>query len=112
MSQQGVEQLMDTLILGDCVFMLSKNYDGGVNLRNHKSPDLIHALEKSIVIDRQDLAELIREELAYRMEKDPTLDENEEDYDPSQGRHSGYCRGCESHQPDVSNDDGYCGDCN
>lgn len=103
---------MDSLILGNCVFMLSKKYDGGITLRNFKSNDLIHALEKSIIIKRNDLADLIREELAYRMEKTTTSQEDEEDYDQSQGRHSGFCRGCNQHQPDLSNDDGYCGNCN
>lgn len=111
MSEQGIEQLMDSLILSDCQFMNSESYDGGVNLRRFESNHLIHALERSLLIDRNDLAEVIRDELAYRMTDDPTID-NDEDYDPSQGRRSGVCRGCHSHQPDLSNDDGYCGDCN
>jgi len=112
MSEQGIEQLMDSLILGNCQFMLSQSYDGGTNLRDYKSKDLIHALERSLVIERKDLAEIIREEFAWRMEKITTDEEDEEDYDPSQGRHSGVCRGCHNHQPDLSNDDGYCGNCN
>jgi hypothetical protein len=35
-----------------------------------------------------------------------------EDIDESQGRHSGICRACNKHKFDLSNDDGYCGDCN
>ena len=112
MSEQGIDQLMDSLILGNCQFMLSQSYDGGMNLRDYKSKDLIHALERSLMIKRNDLAEVVREELAWRMEKTTTDQEDDEDYDPSQGRHSGMCRGCNSHQPDLSNDDGYCGDCN
>jgi len=112
MSEQGIEQLMDSLILGNCQFMNSQNYDGGVNLRDYESKHLVHALERSLVIDRKDLAEVIREELAWRMEKTTTDMEDEEDYDPSQGRHSGVCRGCDEHKGDCSNDDGYCGDCN
>ena len=36
----------------------------------------------------------------------------EEDWDISQGVHSGICRGCGQHKNDLSNDDGWCGDCN
>ena len=110
MSEQGIEQLMDSLILGNCQFMLSQSYDGGINLRDYKSSDLIHALERSIMIKRNDLAEIIREEFAWRMEKTST-DEEDEDYDPSQGRHSGHCRGCDENKGDCSNDSGYCSDC-
>lgn len=109
---QDVQQLQTSLILSDCQFMLSDRYDGGVNLRETKSTDLVHALEKALVIQRNDLADVIREELAWRMEKTTTAQEDDEDFDPSQGRHSGVCRGCHEHQPDLSNDDGYCGDCN
>ena len=35
-----------------------------------------------------------------------------EEYDESMGRHTGICRGCGHHSNDLSNDDGYCGDCN
>ena len=38
--------------------------------------------------------------------------EDDEDYDIAHGRHYGWCRGCKSMQPDCSNDDGWCGDCN
>lgn len=105
MSEQKFEELMDSLILGDCVFMLSKHYDGGVNLRKHESKDLVHALERSMRIDRNDLGDVIREELGYRT-KGTVLE------DESQGRHAGICRSCDEHKPDLSNDDGYCGDCN
>lgn len=40
------------------------------------------------------------------------INESDEEWDESMGRHSGYCRGCKQMQPDLSNDDGYCGDCN
>ena len=36
----------------------------------------------------------------------------DKDYDITHGRHSGICRGCHTRQPDLSNDDGYCGGCN
>ena len=29
-----------------------------------------------------------------------------------QGTHSGVCRGCGTYQTDLSNEDGWCGDCN
>lgn len=35
-----------------------------------------------------------------------------EEYDESQGRHYGWCRGCRKMKYDCSNDDGWCGDCN
>ena len=35
-----------------------------------------------------------------------------EDYDESQGTHSGWCRGCKKMKHNLSNDDGWCGDCN
>tara|TARA_Y100001949_G_C15973222_1_gene324888 strand:- start:781 stop:906 length:126 start_codon:yes stop_codon:yes gene_type:complete len=34
------------------------------------------------------------------------------DIDESQGVHSGICRACKKFAYDLSNDDGYCGDCN
>ena len=34
------------------------------------------------------------------------------DQDPSYQRHSGMCRGCNKFKHHISNDDGYCGDCN
>ena len=42
---------------------------------------------------------------------------NEDDEDnnfdeESQGTHAGYCRGCNQMKYDLSNGDGYCGDCN
>ncbi len=33
-------------------------------------------------------------------------------YDESTGRHRGICRACKNYSNDLSNDDGYCGDCN
>jgi hypothetical protein len=32
--------------------------------------------------------------------------------DEAHGTHSGICRACGNHGNDLSNDDGYCGDCN
>ena len=32
--------------------------------------------------------------------------------DEAHGRHSGVCRGCGKWSHDLSNDDGWCGDCN
>jgi len=32
--------------------------------------------------------------------------------DESMGTHMGVCRGCYERKFDLSNDDGYCGDCN
>ncbi len=34
------------------------------------------------------------------------------DYDETRGVHAGWCRGCKQEKWDLSNDDGYCGDCN
>jgi hypothetical protein len=37
----------------------------------------------------------------------------EDDFDiDSQGTHCGVCRGCKKFKTDLSNDDGWCGDCN
>ena len=30
----------------------------------------------------------------------------------SQGTHAGWCRGCKKMKYNLSNDDGWCGDCN
>ena len=38
--------------------------------------------------------------------------EDQEDYDEAQGVHSGVCRGCGKYAHNLSNDDGWCGDCN
>lgn len=35
-----------------------------------------------------------------------------DDYDETRGCHAGWCRGCKQEKWDLSNDDGYCGDCN
>tara|TARA_R110002012_G_scaffold109947_4_gene254218 strand:+ start:266 stop:388 length:123 start_codon:yes stop_codon:yes gene_type:complete len=35
-----------------------------------------------------------------------------DDYDETRGVHAGWCRGCKQEKWDLSNDDGYCGDCN
>ena len=40
------------------------------------------------------------------------MNESDEEWDISMGRHSGVCRGCKKMKWDLSNDDGYCGDCN
>ena len=40
-------------------------------------------------------------------------DQEEEDYyDEARGVHSGWCRGCQKIKHTLSNDDGWCGDCN
>ena len=40
------------------------------------------------------------------------IDTDDPDYDESQGTHSGRCRGCGFYKHTLSNDDGWCGDCN
>ena len=40
------------------------------------------------------------------------MNTNDPDYDEARGRHTGICRACKQRSFDISNDDGYCGDCN
>ena len=45
-------------------------------------------------------------------EDDLTEEElRERESDPALGRHSGICRACKEHKGDLSNDSGYCMDC-
>ena len=50
----------------------------------------------------------------YDMDETEKKDIPDEDieYDIAEGRHYGYCRGCKQMKHDLSNDDGWCGDCN
>ncbi len=80
-----------------------------MNLENVSSTTLVECLEEAIIDGRDEIADDIREELGSRC---TPPDENDPDYDEARGRHSGVCRGCNTMQPDCSNDDGYCGDCN
>jgi hypothetical protein len=65
--EQNIQTLINSLILGNCALMTNKNYDGGINLRMFEFKDLISALEQSMIIKRNDLSNIIREELTYRM---------------------------------------------
>ncbi len=40
------------------------------------------------------------------------IDKDNPEYDEAYGRHTGICRACKKMSFNISNDDGYCGDCN
>ena len=66
-----VSTLMDSLILGNCNFMLSKyNEHNDVDLEHYSNKDLLHALETFMThyVDYEKI-ELVREEIGRRLDK-------------------------------------------
>lgn len=65
--------------------------------------------EDKEVLPSKPKMETMRDFEMYQMFGDP---EGEDYHDEARGVHSGWCRGCKKIKHTLSNDDGWCGDCN